>query len=88
MASLKEEGNMKICGSERCGQVMGLGCFVASATLVALAVLYASSVIKGVGAYKVAVGCGVSATMMAIVGAILFFKKLPCTESEAFMQWG
>ncbi len=66
---------MKIRQSENCARVIGLGCFIATATLVALACLHASGVMRGINAYKIAVACSVSALIPAIAGTILCIKK-------------
>jgi|GEM_PF-6241641 len=66
---------MRICGSENCAKVIALGCFITTATLVALACLHASAIIRGIDAYKIAVACSVSALIPAIAGAILCIKK-------------
>lgn len=66
---------MRICGSERCSQVVALGCFATAATLIALAALYGSGTIKGIGAYRVAVGCGTSALVPLSMAVALFWRR-------------
>ncbi len=72
-----------ICGSQHCARVVGLGCFIATATLVALACLHASGVMRGIKAYKIAVGCATGALISALAGTILSLSRFQKSSATA-----
>ncbi|MCH9610022.1 MAG: hypothetical protein S4CHLAM81_10770 [Chlamydiales bacterium] len=78
---------MRIGGSERVGQFLGGGCAIAAATLVALAILSASSVIRGVSTYKFAIASGTLALLPAIAAALFCNDKPYCSASDRAKAW-